>query len=673
MLVPSQPHACEICQSKLLFNSRCPEKGWWEFITEHESSSGNEYGYWFNLWYGEAIELAKSGCELMTWLVTLRRPDTTSDSQLRAYFIHNSEEQLALDWVDEISQYTDSKDFSRMLVLCAEVDNVAAAEIKQRLPNLNPSSGETMSTARAWLQTCAGTHEACANRGFGNARCATADDQALRPRRLIKISKRPAGSDISVQPVPYLVDTRYIPSPKYATLSYCWGGDQEFKLLKRNLIPWHSQIPLNNLPQTIKDAMLVTIELELEYLWVDALCIIQDDNADKSVELARMADIYSEAHITLLASRSSGARDGFLNSRYIARERGYRLPYLCTDGQMGSVVLWRGRDVGAAEPIHQRGWCFQEQILSPRILEFGTHQLRYLCSANRTEHIAPETDGWVTNSETFAQYGTGQSLDLSASWYTLPADGIDFLNLWSRIVTHYSHLSLSYSSDRLRAISAIARKLGQVSSVRYYAGLWAEHLSSQLLWETDQGEYRLQKATRIAEYVAPSWSWASMQGPVCCSWIHGDCIAYQMINVVIHNSTPSDDFSDVVSAEIRLRTSTLYAKLTTQERPSSPWWPTYLVDELWSVKGQEDAGEFRLPLFMDPESGEEWSEISGQWDELTLGDHAVLLAQIILGRGLILEVQPHSMEKKYRRVGTFRLDTYAEEDDRWKQRDIVIV
>jgi hypothetical protein len=122
MLVPSQPHACNICQSKLLFNNRDS----WEEITEPWSTTGHDWGYWFDLWCGEAVELAQHGCELMEWLVTLRRPDTTADSQLRAYYTHVSEEQLALDWVEEISQYTDNKDFGRKLVLCAEAEYVSS-------------------------------------------------------------------------------------------------------------------------------------------------------------------------------------------------------------------------------------------------------------------------------------------------------------------------------------------------------------------------------------------------------------------------------------------------------------------------------------------------------------------------------------------------------------------
>ena len=233
---------------------------------------------------------------------------------------------------------------------------MAAADIKQRPPNLTPSSNETMSKARTWLQRCCSTHEACATREFDSDQLVTSDAQTLKPRRLIKIFQRSAGPAITVHPRLCLVDTTYISWPKYATLSYCWGGDQKVKLTMSNLASWQSKISFHNLPQTIKDAIIVTAELGLEYLWIDALCIIQDDDADKGVELARMGDIYSKAHFTLLASRSPTVQDGFLKPRYIPKERGYRLPYICNDGQIGSVVLWAGRDVGVAEPIHQRGW-----------------------------------------------------------------------------------------------------------------------------------------------------------------------------------------------------------------------------------------------------------------------------------------------------------------------------
>lgn len=118
------PHTCIVCQSRLLFffpgPVHCPQKGWYEYIAHHQSSTANEDGFWFNLQYAQAVKQARRGCELMKWLVTLRRPDTWSGSRLRAYFTHNSWEQMAVDWVDDISDYTDSLDFDRKLILCAD-------------------------------------------------------------------------------------------------------------------------------------------------------------------------------------------------------------------------------------------------------------------------------------------------------------------------------------------------------------------------------------------------------------------------------------------------------------------------------------------------------------------------------------------------------------------------
>ena len=558
------------------------------------------------------------------------------------------------------------------------LSNVAATDIKHRLPNLNPASAETMSTARTWLQTCTTTHHACGNK----SRRTTTGSGILKPRHLIKIFKRSKGS--TTDPELCLVETTHIERPKYATLSYCWGGDQPVKLKRGNIISWRSKISFSDLPRTLKDAILVTAELGLEYIWIDALCIIQDDDGDKIVELARMGDIYSHAHVTLLASRSPRVQDGFLQSRYIPRERGFRLPYLCKNGQIGSVILWTGRDMGNAEPIHQRGWCFQEQILSPRILEFGTHQLRYLCTANRIDEVVPETDGWITNSETFGAYGTGHSLDLPAHWYTLPATGTEFLDLWERIVVHYSHLSLSHNTDKLRAISAVARKFGQASSMRYYAGLWAEHLPSQLLWEVDRDDRSSRKPTRAAKWVAPSWSWASIEGPISYSLIDSNSIVCQRLNVIVENATPKDDFSDVLDAEMRLRTLTLHAKIGKDERPSQSWgheaasrsWgfsskaTRHRADEDATTGAQEDNWSSWHPTFVDPKSGKAWTDIHGQCDEYTAGCNTVLLASITIGRGLILAMQPRT--KKYTRVGIFRLDGYSEGDRRWEQRDIAI-
>jgi hypothetical protein len=112
------------------------------------------------------------------------------------------------------------------------------------------------------------------------------------------------------------------------------------KLTMSVFTSWHTKIMFQDLPQTIKDAIRVTVALGLEFLWIDALCIVQDDDIDKNLELAKMGEIYSGSQVTLLAARSPSVRDGFLHSRYLLGERSYRIPFRCSNDQLGSLILW---------------------------------------------------------------------------------------------------------------------------------------------------------------------------------------------------------------------------------------------------------------------------------------------------------------------------------------------
>jgi hypothetical protein len=86
------------------------------------------------------------------------------------------------------------------------------------------------------------------------------------PKRLLKLES----SGKSVR----LITTSQYPVNSYAVLSYCWGGDQAAKTVRSNLLAHEAGVPTRNLSASIRDALRVTAILELEYLWVDALCKI---------------------------------------------------------------------------------------------------------------------------------------------------------------------------------------------------------------------------------------------------------------------------------------------------------------------------------------------------------------------------------------------------------------
>jgi hypothetical protein len=111
---------------------------------------------------------------------------------------------------------------------------------------------------------------------------------------------------------------------RYAALSYCWGADLPSTTTTINLQAHKSAIDFSTLPQTLKDAIVVVRWLGIEYIWIDCLCILQDSKADWEHESARMADVYSNAHLTIAASRAEHCGEGFLGVRKV------RTP-LCVD------------------------------------------------------------------------------------------------------------------------------------------------------------------------------------------------------------------------------------------------------------------------------------------------------------------------------------------------------
>jgi hypothetical protein len=103
--------------------------------------------------------------------------------------------------------------------------------------------------------------------------------------------------------------------PKYAALSYCWGGDQDYETTSTNIESYQQQLHLSPTARTIHEAILGTRKLGLEYLWIDALCIIQDKREDVDAELARMPDIYKAAYVTIIPTTSKSSATGFLEPR----------------------------------------------------------------------------------------------------------------------------------------------------------------------------------------------------------------------------------------------------------------------------------------------------------------------------------------------------------------------
>lgn len=290
---------------------------------------------------------------------------------------------------------------------------------------------------------------------------------------------------------------------------------------------------MTHLPQLFRDVVEIARKFNIRYLWIDAYCILQGDALDWQTEAARMGEIYQHAMLNVAAggAHNTNARlmtrrntvlvepsEVSVDWRNLAREKKRPPDAFCP---LGSFYVFDARYTEGQmleTPLNRRAWVMQEQQLSPRILHFGKHQLFWHCWGDQGRGQACETlpKGMpiVPGFLRAHQYGL-QTL--------LPADfrqtlGIDMHLQWHLLVMAYSRCEIKYASDRLIAISGLASKFAEVlgrDSQDYAAGLWRENLVFSLCWVVDTFPLtRSPQSHRHKEYVAPSWSWASVSGHI---------------------------------------------------------------------------------------------------------------------------------------------------------------
>lgn len=314
------------------------------------------------------------------------------------------------------------------------------------------------------------------------------------PSRLIHIADDSTKPQISIRQV------AEGSQPEYAALSYSWGGDQNFKTTRDRLPGYQANISWETLKpySTITDVIRVTQALGLEYLWIDALCIVQDDDDDKACELGKMGGIYAGASITTRASMCTTSRDAFMNTEFPQDERPICEVMLPVEGGEAVPVLLSKPPDSFREPIDSRAWCFQERLLSRRILSFDSRFTWWNCQG------CVKMDG---GPDSFA-LGITTGAELVGMDDKCLTDPKESLKRWIAYVKDYQARQLTVGADKLQAIAAVAEYLQQAIPGQYLAGLWSYELNSQLLWHTIPPWP--DKIRPRPPFRAPSWSWASV-------------------------------------------------------------------------------------------------------------------------------------------------------------------
>ncbi|KAJ9610196.1 hypothetical protein H2200_004973 [Cladophialophora chaetospira] len=296
---------------------------------------------------------------------------------------------------------------------------------------------------------------------------------------------------------------------RYATFSYSWGNQrQAVTLTDTNKTEWCNggDIPFSDLPNTIKDAIKGANFLGISFLWVDSLCVLQDDEHEKALEIAKMSDIFHNAVVTISAARASQSTNGFLGPLVWPEPdiETFKLPYIGPDRSKGSITLFHcqestpwGTDRPFDDPIDKRAWCMQEHILSPRVIKFGNRGMHWTC---RTWQEFEATRTPVCDV-----------ISLGEAFSPIPAltDIVEnepcTLENWMKLIEPYSSRRLTDAADALPALSGIAQFWGRASNDEYLAGHWRSHLPIGLLWFASS---ILSRRPIVGH--GPSWSWASM-------------------------------------------------------------------------------------------------------------------------------------------------------------------
>ena len=352
---------------------------------------------------------------------------------------------------------------------------------------------------------------------------------------------------------------------EYIALSHVWGVAKALpKTTTKTIQSYKKGVPWTTLPRALQEAVVLTRALGFRWLWIDALCLIQDDTASKLEESMTMDQIFGNAFLTIAAT---SATDSSSHPLFPAQLQPFKIQATDNKGSAFKIYVreqpshysfkapfdesahmndWElpfniSEDANQDTPLLKRAWAFTERLLSPRILHFTKSEMilecreGYQCECGRiadstfdsraTDSIKqefarivaetnrrPSFDGSVHDQMNGIESVTSQ---LASTTLTNGAKNIsqkreEALQLWSYVITEFTARNVTYDSDRLLAIASIANQLSPALHSGYVAGQWT-FSTMGLLWYPNDST-RCRRSKPLTGRNVPSWSWASIEG-----------------------------------------------------------------------------------------------------------------------------------------------------------------
>lgn len=361
---------------------------------------------------------------------------------------------------------------------------------------------------QAWLQACDESHSECRkSRGAWHEPHAKCPEP--RGEKLPRLPTRVLDVESTEPDVIKVIEVADEKGP-YIALSHCWGGHIATKTTCDNFRTRQRNIRFHDLPKNFQDAVAVTRAAGLRYLWIDALCILQNDKEDWEKESGRMAAVYQNAHFVLGADMSTDSYGGFLDTEECGYER--QETSVATFGAEKSTIYARHQyglhdnpcpmfthvqtpaNGEVCNPLRDRAWALQEQFLASRMVHFTEKEMIWECRSAL----------WCACGE--LDMGISAQYERLPYYESLVSDSNNKFRIWYRIVNALSDRKITEQADLLPALSGLAQQFQRRGAGAYLAGIWENDLPQGLLWRSDKWS----GTTRADPYRAPSWSWASV-------------------------------------------------------------------------------------------------------------------------------------------------------------------
>ncbi|KAL8396688.1 hypothetical protein RB594_003668 [Gaeumannomyces avenae] len=295
---------------------------------------------------------------------------------------------------------------------------------------------------------------------------------------------------------------------RYVALSYMWGKDQKVKLGTANAgamaTPGVLKTPEGRPSRTIVHAMAVARQLGCRYLWADALCIKQDDEASIIFNTGRMDAVYAEAWVTIMATAGADADAGLPGVMPEVPRQSQQMRVAVGEGLVVANMLHVDDTINMTK-WNTRGWTYQERLLSTRTLSFTESQLYYRC------HLRC---GWweeVHMEEDKDEEEERAVIDQYDDRYQMAFKESDIFEIYATSVAEYTRRTLTNEADKIRGFQGVLNQLQVQMRCWFFQGIPTSAFVDGLLWQMCLGDVK-PGPRRITKF--PSWSWAGWRGPV---------------------------------------------------------------------------------------------------------------------------------------------------------------